>query len=145
PIAKDFAPRFSEHPCGSGVMRAIDNCARIPHLKTSGPVDTDKSARNRFVRDVDLCRMNRRDCQGGVLLLMLTAQRDWRLVIKISDKLQRRSALGGAHANHFSGIGLLWGRNNGDSRFYNPGFFSGDFSKRVSKPFLVIEGDWRND
>ena len=82
-IAKNFAPCFGERACRGWVMRAIDDCAVVPLLKTSGPIDSGKSTRNRGLVDVDLRRAERTDCYRGVLFLMMARQCNWRAVVTI--------------------------------------------------------------
>src|SRR5436309_918369 len=114
------------------------DCALVPALKTSGPIDSGKSARNRRVVDRNLCGANCSDRHRGVLFLKMTTQRDWRTVVRFSYKLQWRFALGGACANHLLSLGSLRGANNRNSGLDDSRLFTGDFSKRVSQPFFMI-------
>ena len=108
-------------------MSAIDNCALIPFVKTSRPIDADKSARNCFVVDVERGQTNRGNRESGVLFLVIAAQTNWRSVVMLSYKLQWRFALGGACANDLFGVRSLRGTDNRNSGLDDSRFFAGDF------------------
>src|SRR6266540_7395244 len=103
-------------------MCAINDGALVPHLKPSGPLDTGKSASNGFVVDLDLCRMNRRDCYGGILFLMRSRKRNWRFLIGLEHEFERRPALHSTSTKYFFGFSSLRRRHHRDSWLNNSGF-----------------------
>src|SRR5215471_14989255 len=112
-------------------MRAINDGALIPHLKPSGPVDSGKPAGYRFLANLDLCGMNRCNCHGGILFLMITTQSNWRLVVRFSYELQWRFAFSGSRAYDFFGFWSLRSRDNWNSTLNDSRFFSRDLRKRI--------------
>src|SRR5438128_9937385 len=88
-------------------MRTVDDCALVPLLKTGGAFDGSKSARNRFVVNVDVCRMNRGDCDGGLRFWVLTGQGNWPTVLRFGHTLQSRFPLGCSTRDAVCGSQLL--------------------------------------
>src|SRR5438552_15326190 len=140
-VAKNSAPCFSEEACGSRIMCAINDGALVPHLKPSRPVDTGKSAGNCFVVDLDRCGANGSDRHSSILLLMLTAQSNWRPIVTFTYELKWRFAFGGSRANDFFRFWSLLGRNDRNATLNDSRFFSRDLRDCLTQPLFVIEID----
>ena len=95
-------------------MRAIDDGAFVPALKTRRPFNRHQSARNGGIVDVDLSGARKRgDGERGVLFLMSAAQGEGTLIVRLGHELNRRFAFGRASANNFFGFQAL---RRGDNR-----------------------------
>src|SRR6478672_2760280 len=125
-------------------MRAVDDSALVPFLKTSGPLDRRKAAHNRFFAELDIRGPNGCDCYCGILFLVFTTQSYWRPVVSLIYELHWRTAFSGSRANDFFGLRLLRRRNDWHARFDNSCFFTGDLSQVVSKPHFMVETDRSN-
>src|SRR4029077_2044719 len=97
----------------SRIMRAVDDDALVPFLKTSRPLNGRKSAHNRFFIDEDIRGLNRGDCYSGILFLVFTTQSYWRPVVRLIYELHWRTAFSSSRANAFFGLRLL---RRGDGR-----------------------------
>ena len=144
-ITKNFAPRLRQNARRAGIMRAVDDGALIPFLKTSRPFDRRKSAHNRFFAELDVRGVNRGDCYCGILFLVFTTQSYWRPVVSLIYELHWRTAFSSSRANDFFGLRLLRRGNDRNAWFDNSCFFTGDLSQCVSEPLFMIEIDRSND
>ena len=127
------------------IMRAVDDGALIPFLKTSRPFDRCQSAHNRFFAELDVRGVNRGDCYCGILFLVFATQSYWRPVVSLIYELHWRTAFSSSRANDFFGLRLLRRGNDWHARFDNSCFFTGDLSQCVSEPLFMIETDRSND
>ena len=92
------------------IMRAVDDGALVPFLKTSGPFDRRKSAHNRFFAKLDVRGLNRSDCQCGILFLVFATQSYWRPVVSFIYELHWRTAFSSSRANDFFGFAVAAAR-----------------------------------
>src|SRR4029077_6851409 len=127
-----------------GVMRAVDDYAFVPSLKTRWPFDTAKAPRDRRAVDSDLRCTKRGNRKSRILFLMRSSERNWGLSIRFGHDFQRRSAFGGTRSNFLFGLRSLRDRNNGNAWFDNSSFFNRDFRNCFTQPFFVIQIDWRD-
>src|SRR6266446_4795803 len=111
---KDFLPRLCENVGRSGIMRAIDDRPFVPTLKTRRPIDRRKSVGNRRVVDVDLGRVNGRDGERGVLLLISTAKCNRMLLMWFGYELDWTFAIRRAISQHKFDLFFLRRGNNGN-------------------------------
>ena len=88
-------------------MRTINDCALIPHLEPSRPVDTGKSAGNGFGVNINLCSADCCNGKSGILFLIVTTQSNWRPIVRFTYELKWRFAFGASHANDFLRIWSL--------------------------------------
>src|SRR5439155_26527386 len=65
-IAKDFAPCLGENAGGGWIVRAIDNCAFVPPLKTRRPIERGKSSSNCRIVNFDFAGPDGRDRESGI-------------------------------------------------------------------------------
>ena len=143
-IAELFPPGFRENSCARRIMRAIDDGAFVPALKPCGPIDTRQTSRDCSFLNFDAAKSQSGDRKRRILFLVRSRQGEGSRRVGLADDLKGRFALGRARADHFLRGGFLRGRDNGNVRFDNASFLSGDFFQSASQPGLVIVTDRRD-
>ena len=144
-IAEFCAPGFGQDLRAGGIMRAVDDGAFVPALKTRGPLDVRETlARSRF-RRLQFRRSARRRWRAR-RFASDARQRDragWPYTDSVTNS-KRRFAFRGARADHFFRRRLLFRRDDRNVRLDDAGLFAGDLFQRVPEPFLMIVADRRD-
>jgi hypothetical protein len=86
--SKGTPPGSQEPPSRVRVVATVKNDSFVDHLKTPGPMDFAQSPRNRFARNLNAGRSQRRYRYRRILSLMDTLQSDFCLLKRCLDELQ---------------------------------------------------------
>src|SRR4029077_4271852 len=137
-MTKNFPPRLRQNACRTGIMRAVDDGALVPFLKTGRPLNGRKSAHNRFFAELDVRSPNRGNRNCGILFLVFATQSYWRRMVSLIYELHWRTAFSSSRANDFFDLRLRWRENSWPPCFDIPCFFPCNFSQCISEPLLII-------
>ena len=121
-VAKNFSPGLDQSFRRDLIVRAIDDGALVPALKTCRPFDRSESSRDSTFADVDLRGTNSRDCDCRVEFLEVASEPDRRPRVRLIGKLNRRLAFSGASANYFFGRGSCGAEITGVCALMMPAF-----------------------